>query len=340
MWVSRKGASLESLGFANDDFFNWLDNEYPNSLIDDAYMSCSLDDTLFSVKKNKLYHGAVLVDYEAYDTAIFTFNAELVTKDNYKKIEDVYFWIKENTNIKIINHLDDYALDAQKELYFEHLKKNGLRIPNYKVILSEEDLDKIPFPYILKLNNLHQWRKVYNVREATECYRILKGTIEKDEVQKGLRFDYKFSGVKPSQLHYETKIIAVEFIDNFNGKYCSSSSVSHINGNLFYQYTLPSLEQGKDSIHINDVVDFDIFFEAQEELKEVIKNNKKDFDKVAEISLDTTKIDFLIKDGVPVFLEQGVKIGTSNNIINLEKHYKNMDLNRNYANIMKMILDK
>ena len=334
LWVGRKGNSKDSFGFAGERFFNkWMPSQHL-FLIRDTL----IDQTLFNIKKDKLFFLDQEVDVEKYTHAVFAFNAELVTKENYKRIEEVYYWLKQNTKIKIINKIEDFAKDAQKELYFEHLKNNGLLVPDWKVIESEEDLSCIAFPYIIKLNNLHQWKKVYNLNEAKEAYKILKATCDEGVVQEGLPLYYKFKDVDIKSLKFETKIIAVKYIKNFNGRYSSASSVSYVNGKMIYKYSLCSTEEEPDAIHISDIKDFKHFYEAQSELKKIVSINKQAFEKVKSLSLDTAKIDFLISEEKPIFLEQGVKIGTSPNIFELEAYYPRMSVNRKYEKILEIIL--
>tara|TARA_A100001201_G_C4060969_1_gene192675 strand:+ start:108 stop:1148 length:1041 start_codon:yes stop_codon:yes gene_type:complete len=334
LWIGRKGRSVESIGFADKEFMRWIYKETPfNVLADTVY-----DSTQFSIKQNRLYFRDSLLKMSKYDTAIFTFNAEWITKENYKKIEEVYFWIKENTEWEIINKLPDFRRDAQKEKYFSQLKINNIQVPNYSVINKKEDLLGVKFPYLLKFNNIHQWKKVYNIEEAEEYYNLLSESLRKDQLQEGLKYYEKFSDIKFSSLQYDTKIIAVEFIDNFNGKYCSASSVSFIKGEMFYQYSLCCPKRGVDAIHIADVTNFDFFRDGQLELEEVINSNKETFKRVARLSLDTAKIDFLIVDGKPVFLEQGLKFGTSFNAIrSLEPHYPKMKQKRSHQDMLNMI---
>jgi hypothetical protein len=334
LWIGRKGRSVESIGFTGKWFIRWINKETRFHIRADI----SYDTTEFRIKENRLYFRDSLVKLSKYDTAIFTFNAEWITKENYKKIEEVFHWIKENTQFEIINDLQDFKRDAQKEEYFNHLKINNIQVPNYKVITRKEDLLDVKFPYILKFNNIHQWKKVYNIEEAEEYYKFLSTSLRKDELQEGLKYYDKFSDIKFSTLQFETKIIAVEFINNFNGKYCSASSVSFINGGMFYQYSLCCPEEGVDAIHIADVTNFDFFKDGQLELEEVINSNRETFKKVARLSLDTAKIDFLIVNGKPVFLEQGVKFGTSPNAIRfLESRYPKMEEKRSYKNMLNMI---
>ena len=111
-----------------------------------------------------------------------------------------------------------------------------------------------------------------------------------------------------------------------------------MNRKMIYKYSLCSTEEEPDAIHISDVKDFKHFYEAQSELKKVMSINKQAFEKVKSLSLDTAKIDFLISEEKPIFLEQGVKIGTSPNIFELEAYYPRMSVDRKYENILEIIL--
>ena len=82
LWVGRKGNSKDSFGFAGDRFFNkWMPNQHLFLICDNL-----IDQTLFNIKKDKLFFLNEEVDVEKYTHAVFAFNAELVTKENYKKI--------------------------------------------------------------------------------------------------------------------------------------------------------------------------------------------------------------------------------------------------------------
>ena len=135
---------------------------------------------------------------------------------------------------------------------------------------------------------------------------------------------------------YDTSLMIAQFADavckKYGFTYIFKASFDKANRTSVNSY------RGVDAIHIADVTNFDFFRAGQLELEEVINSNKEAFKRVARLSLDTAKIDFLIVDGKPVFLEQGLKFGTSFNAIrSLESHYPKMKEKRSHQNMLNMI---
>ena len=62
MWIGRKGRSVESIGFADKQFIQWIYKETPfNVLADPVYAS-----TQFSIKQNRLYFRDSLLKMSDY----------------------------------------------------------------------------------------------------------------------------------------------------------------------------------------------------------------------------------------------------------------------------------
>ncbi len=167
---------------------------------------------------------------------------------------------------------------------FSRLRKKGFPLAKTLVVESEKDLDKIDFPYFMKVNiSGHKLksgcvRKINNVNEAKDYYSELKKKFKEKIIIQEL-----ISGVQMVIGLKENRVFGKMLMIGFGGS---------------------SVEEKKDIAFRAVPVSREEIIEAVKNLDnyKLIKNMEEGIDKFVDLAIQVSEMDFKELDLNPVFV--------------------------------------
>ena len=285
----------------------------------------------FDIKNNKLYYNNNVIIIDNFSHIMFLYKCDELYKNNSTnmKLSDIFNkmfiieeWIKNNTNIIIINKLSNSKYDTYRDKFFYKLK-NIVNIPDFKIIKNIDDINSL-------INNMDD--NNYLLRSNSDCDSFNCFFINKDNIQK--YYNYLKDNINSDIIAVKFYSPYVEELDcNITARiYMNRDNYSTILVEPFAKNLFTYRQKDPDHPFIETLEKNNRVSTAKlEHLKILNPKNIKEFhtkcylyiidyvDKYIKhfqkmqrhIGLDTISVDFLPLKTGPLFLEIGIKSGLS-----------------------------
>ena len=325
---------------------------------------------LFEIKHDKLYYNNKNINTQLYSHLFFTYKCDELdiktTRDKslikkFNKMNDIESWFIKNTDIIMINKINNSIYDTYRNDFFDKLK-GIVNVPEYKIIKNDEDMGV----FFTNMGNENYILRTESDCSSYNCFLVNKNTIfnsytylKKKTNSPLIVMKYYSPYVKELDCNITARVfmkrdyIDIISVDPFRKELFShrqkNENINYIDINSHSNRISTSNLEHIKNIKKENLVEF--HSKCYNFLFNYIEKYKNHFIIMRKhIGLDIVSVDFLPLDNGPMFLEIGIKNGlskhkvepiiktTNNNISKIFDNYLNNHHERNekiYKNIFK-----
>ena len=136
---------------------------------------------LFEIKDDKLYYNNKNINTQLYSHLFFTYKCDELdiktTRDKslikkFNKMKDIESWFIKNTDIIIINKINNSIHDTYRNDFFDKLK-GIVNVPEYKIIKNDEDMGF----FFTNMGNENYILRTESDCSSYNCFLVNKNTI-------------------------------------------------------------------------------------------------------------------------------------------------------------------
>lgn len=278
-----------------DNFQNYISRR--TRFLGDRKRGGKIVETSFRVKGGSFYFGWRKVQLDRYSHAVFNFAAGTLTESRYRKLLEIREHLVER-GVEIINDPVNIRVAADKVEFFDLMRSNGFRVPDWKVVQFAEEIPKWPYPFLMRTSNDTGGRNCFKVCDDSERDRAW-AEISLQTVT--------------SKRYKNPRIMTVRYIDPFDERFGANVKyrVCLIKDHVFVYYGIPSDDWKIQAVKV--IREGRLFTEVNVYAKQLIEESRDTIFRARNVvGLDCVAFDFLVDHGQIVFLEVMPKFGIPN----------------------------